>query len=240
MTMAGFASPNTIAEVANLIGDVARASILSALMGGQALTAGELADEAGVTPQTASSHLAKLMDAGLIDMEKQGRHRYYRLASADVAHAIDALMGLAASGPKRHRPVGPRDEALRLARTCYDHMAGRLAIAIGDSLAERGLVVVSGEAGLVTESGQSFLQEFGIDLDADAPSRRPVCRTCLDWSERRPHLAGRLGAALLDRMLATKWVARTPASRALSITRAGEAGLAAKFGLPSDWRTPKA
>ncbi len=234
--MTGFASANTIAEVAGAIGDVARASMLTALMGGQALTAGELADEAGVTPQTASSHLAKLSGAGLLVQEKQGRHRYYRLASTEVANAIDALMGLAASGPRRHRPVGPRDDALRLARTCYDHMAGRLAVAISDRLSERGFVVVSSEAGLVTEEGERFLHGLGIELPRH--SRRPLCRTCLDWSERRPHLAGQLGSALLNRMIDLKWVRPVAGSRALSITRAGEAGFAASLDLRPDWRTP--
>lgn len=236
--MSNVASGNTIAEVAGLIGDVARANMLSALMGGQALTAGELARHAGVTAQTTSGHLAKLAEARLITVEKQGRHRYFRLASPDVAHAIHALMAVAASGPKRHRPVGPKDEALRLARTCYDHMAGRLAVALADGLTDRDLVVFADGAGLVTDEGRRFFCDFGLDMDADTRSRRPLCRTCLDWSERRPHLAGRLGVALLERTLDLGWIARVPESRALRITRMGEAGFGRAFGLPQDWRSP--
>ncbi len=235
--MTNMASGNTIAQVASLIGDAARANMLAALMGGQALTAGELARHAGVTAATASGHLAKLADAELLAVEKQGRHRYYRLATAEIAHAIHALMAVAAAGPKRHHPVGPRDEALRLARTCYDHMAGRLAIAVADALHAGDHVTLSDGAGLVTEEGWRFLQSFGIALEPDPGTRRPLCRTCLDWSERRPHLAGRLGAALLDRVLDLGWVARMPETRALRITRAGEAGFAAAFGLPLTWRS---
>jgi len=237
--MSNIASGNTIAQVTSLIGDAARANMLAALMGGQALTAGELARHAGVTAQTTSGHLGKLAEAQLIAVEKQGRHRYYRLASPDVAHAIHALMTVAASGPKRHHPIGPRDEALRLARTCYDHMAGRLAIAVADALVDKGYVLLADGAGLVTGEGQRFFCDFGIDLDEAVRSKRPLCRTCLDWSERRPHLAGRLGSVLLERALALGWVGRAVESRALRITRAGEAGFTGTFGLPSDWRALK-
>ena len=236
--MSNVASGNTIAEVASLIGDAARANMLSALMGGQALTAGELARHAGVTAQTTSGHLGKLAEAQLIAVEKQGRHRYYRLASPEIAQAIHALMAVAASGPRRYRPIGPRDEALRLARTCYDHMAGRLAIALADALTGKGYVVLADGAGLVTDEGKRFFCDFGIDLDETTRSRRPLCRTCLDWSERRAHLAGHLGAALLDRSLSLGWISRTTESRALRITRAGEAGFGGTFDLRPDWRTP--
>lgn len=227
------ASGNTIAEAAALIGDVARANILSALMDGRALTAGELTWHAGVSASTASGHLAKLAEAKLIAMEKQGRHRYYRLASPEVAHALEALMAVAAVGPKRHRPVGPKDEALRTARTCYDHMAGRLGIALAESLCEHDYIVLSDGSGVVTTKGRRFLADFGIDLDAPKSSR-PFCRTCLDWSERRPHLAGQLGANLLDRSLGLGWIARVPNSRALKITAAGRRGFSAKFRLRLD------
>ncbi|WP_430255878.1 ArsR/SmtB family transcription factor [Neorhizobium sp. DAR64872/K0K18] len=234
--MSNMVSGNTIAEVASLIGDVARANMLSALMGGQALTAGELARHAGVTAQTTSGHLGKLAKAHLIAVEKQGRHRYYRLASPEVAHVIHALMAVAADGPKRHHPVGPKDEALRLARTCYDHMAGRLAIALADSLTGNGYLLLGDGAGLITDEGRRFFCDFGIDLDQLTRSKRPLCRTCLDWSERRPHLAGQLGGALLSRALAVGWIGRREETRALRITRAGEIGFAETFRLPSDWR----
>jgi DNA-binding transcriptional ArsR family regulator len=230
--MGNMASGNTIAEVAALIGDTARANILSALMGGQALTAGELARHAGVTAQTTSGHLAKLADSELIALEKQGRHRYYRLATPDVAQAIHALMTVAANGPKRHHPIGPRDEALRNARTCYDHLAGRLALALADVLCEREHLTLTDGAGFVSAEGERFFKGFGIDLAAlQGSSKRPLCRTCLDWSERRPHIAGKLGAALLDRFLELKWVERVPDSRALRVTVPGRSGFASTFDM---------
>lgn len=238
--MSNVASGNAIASVAALIGDAARANILSALMGGHALTAGELARHAGVTAQTTSGHLARLAEAELIALEKQGRHRYYRLASPEVAQAMQSLMALAASGPKRRHPVGPRDEALRAARTCYDHVAGRLALALTDFLCERGYVSLADGVGIVTDEGSRFLAGFGIELAPERRSGRPLCRTCLDWSERRPHLAGRLGAALLDRLLELEWVARSPGSRALRITNAGRHGLAATFQFSPDWMSRNA
>ena len=229
--MSNMVSGNTVAEVARLIGDVARANILSALMGGQALTAGELAHRAGVTPQTTSGHLARLAEAELVKVEKQGRHRYYRLASADVAQALHALMTVAAGGPKRHRPIGPRDAALRLARTCYDHMAGRLAVALADSLCANGHVVIADGAGLVTDTGRRLLCDFGVALDDGAKGRRPLCRTCLDWSERRSHLAGRLGAGLCQRCLDLGWIARGRDSRAVTFTPKGIEGFQKTFGI---------
>lgn len=238
--MTGIASANTVAEVARLIGDAARANMLLALMGGQALAAGELALRAGITAQTASGHLAKLVDVRLVAVEKQGRHRYYRLASPEIADVLHALMSVAAAGPARHRPPGPRDAALRLARTCYDHMAGRLAVAVADALQARGHVVLSEGAALVTDEGRRFFCDFGLEIEGEGPSRRALCRACLDWSERRPHIAGQLGAALLDRVLRLGWVARVPDGRALGITRAGERGFEAAFGLPSGWREPPA
>ncbi|WP_370868951.1 ArsR/SmtB family transcription factor [Ectorhizobium quercum] len=229
-------SANTIAEVAGLFGDVARASILTALMGGRALTAGELARLAGVTAQTASGHLAKLLETGLVAVEKQGRHRYYRLASADVAEAMQALMVVAAAAPARHHPVGPRDKALRLARTCYDHMAGRLAVALADTLSDKGFISLAEGAGIVTDEGHRFFCDFGLALAPAKKGSRPLCRTCLDWSERRPHLGGRLGAELLSRCLDLGWVARMPEGRALSVSRKGEAGFSGLFGLPDGWQ----
>ena len=227
-------SGTTLAEVAALIGDVARANILSALMDGLALTAGELAWHAGVSAQTTSGHLAKLAEGRLVTLERQGRHRYYRLASPEVAHAVEALMTVAISGPKRHRPTGPRDEALRAARTCYDHLAGRLGVAIADALAARGLVILDDGTGMITPNGRRFLCDFGIDLRADdhhTGGGRPLCRTCLDWSERRPHLGGRLGAALCSRCFDLGWTARGRDSRAVTLTRAGRDGFAQTFGI---------
>lgn len=225
-------SGNTLAEVAALVGDPARANMLAALMDGRALTASELAHHAGVSAQTASGHLARLVAARMLVVEKQGRHRYHRLASGEVARAVEGLMALAAAGPARHRPVGPRDEALRAARTCYDHLAGRLGVALADAMAARGHVVLAEEGGAasVTEAGLGFLDaRLGIALPARG--QRPACRACLDWSERRAHLAGRLGAALCETAFARGWIARLPDSRAVRVTAAGRAGFAETFGL---------
>ncbi|MCG7394494.1 metalloregulator ArsR/SmtB family transcription factor [Microvirga sp. ACRRW] len=231
--MSPMVSGITLAEIAALMGDVARANILSSLMDGRALTASELAWHSGVSAQTTSGHLAKLTEANLIAMAKQGRHRYYRLASPEVAQAIEAMMALASFGPKRHRPVGPKDEALRKARTCYDHLAGRLGIAVADALTSQDHLVLSESAGALTEKGRRFLCSFGIDLD-DEKNKRVLCKTCLDWSERRPHLAGRLGAALCTRMFDLAWVERIKDSRALAITAAGRKGLKSTFGIEID------
>jgi len=233
--MSKIASGNAIAEIASLIGDPARANIILALMGGHALTAGELARSAGVTPQTTSGHLAKLTEARLVAVQKQGRHRYYRLASQEVAQTMQSLMVVAVAGPVRHHPIGPRDEALRIARTCYDHIAGRLAIALVDALSARDFIALNEDAALITEEGERFLVDFGLDLTAGKNAKRPLCRTCLDWSERRPHLAGRLGAALLFRLVELQWVRRMPDSRALNVTPEGRKGLVGVFALPADW-----
>jgi DNA-binding transcriptional ArsR family regulator len=233
MTM--MVSGNTLAEVAAVIGDAARANILAALMDGRALTAGELAWHAGVSAQTTSGHLARLKEARLITEERQGRHRYHRLASPEVAQAIEALMAVAAAGPKRHRPTGPRDEALRLARTCFDHLAGRLGIGLADAMQARGHIVLEEGAGQVTPEGGRFLCDaLGIDLSGEetrVTARRPLCRTCLDWSERRHHLAGRLGAMLCMRCFELGWIERVKDSRAVAITPAGRQGFAEAFGL---------
>lgn len=231
--MSPMVSGITLAEIAALIGDVARANILSALMDGRALTAGELAWHSGVSASTASGHLAKLSEANLIAMARQGRHRYYRLASPEVAQAIEALMAVASFGPRRHRPVGPKDEALRNARTCYDHLAGRLGIAVADSMSLKRHVVFSDGAGIITEEGQRFLCDLGIDLEGDRKGARAPCRTCLDWSERRPHLSGRLGAALCSRFFEMGWIERIKDSRALSVTEDGRRGLQEAFGVAS-------
>lgn len=225
------ASANGIATIAALIGDPARANILSALMGGQALTAGELSWHAGVGAPTTSGHLAKLSEAGLLAVERQGRHRYYRLASPDIAQAMESLMAVATAGPRRHRPPGPKDEALRTARTCYDHLAGRLGTKLADTLNERGLVILDDGSAQVTDDGRDFLNSLGLAIPDVGGQRRPLCRVCLDWSERRFHLAGRLGTALLTCSLERGWIVRIPDSRAVAITDAGSKGFATIFGI---------
>lgn len=196
-----------IASVAALLGDPARANILTALIDGRALTVSELARAAGVTIQTASGHLAKLADAHLLVGEKQGRHRYFRLSGPDVAQVLEALMGLAQrTGAVRVR-VGPTDEALRSARICYDHLAGERGVAMLDSLRRRRLIAGDEDLAL-TPSGRDFFADFGIDLPSLERGRRPLCRACLDWSERRSHLGGALGAAILAQVMDRDWARR--------------------------------
>jgi len=218
-----------IARVAALIGDPARANMLTALLSGKALTAGELAAEAGITPATASSHLKRLEQGGLIALRKQGRHRYFRLAGDEVGHAIEALLGLAASRGHLRTRTGPRDPALRRARVCYDHLAGELAVALFDSMAGRGFLALEACGVRLTGTGEGFVSGLGIALDGAAETGRPFCRACLDWSERRDHLAGPLGARLLQLSYASGWARRAADSRAVTITPKGQAALGAAF-----------
>lgn len=220
-------SGNTIAGVAALIADPARANMLSALMAGIALTAGELAQAGGVMPQTASGHLARLLDAEIIAVEKQGRHRYYRLVSQEIAQALELLSVAATAGPRRYHRPGLRDDALRRARTCYDHIAGRLGLALADAMQAHEYVEIADGAAIMTPTGMVFLNDLGADI---GNSYRPLCRACLDWSERRYHLAGRVGAALLNHSLAMGWIERASGSRALLITKAGLIGYRERFG----------
>jgi DNA-binding transcriptional ArsR family regulator len=208
-----------IASVAALLGDPARANILSALMDGRALTVSELAEAAGVTIQTASGHLSKLGAANLLTAEKQGRHRYFRLSGPDVAQVLEALMGLAQrTGATRVR-TGPRHAALRAARVCYDHLAGERGVELLNGARQRDYI--AGDEQLVlTDRGRAFVGEFGIDLARLEKGRRPVCRACLDWSERRSHLGGALGAAILSRLLEKGW-ARRDAGRVVTFTCEG-------------------
>jgi DNA-binding transcriptional ArsR family regulator len=220
-----------ISEVAALVGDPARANILAALMGGRALTATELARAAGVSPQTTSGHLGKLTDGRLIACVKQGRHRYYRLGSHRVAEMLEGIMAVVADAPPRYRPPSKLDDAMRIARTCYDHFAGKLGVGITDALCAHGHVALADEAGEVTDSGVTFLEKFGVDLDAARRHRRIFCRPCLDWTERRPHLGGSVGALLAQRCFDLGWIERMREGRALIVTRRGRLGLSETFGL---------
>jgi DNA-binding transcriptional ArsR family regulator len=210
-----------IAHVAALIGDPARANMLTALMSGKALTVSELAGEAGVTIQTASSHLSKLEGGGLLRPRKQGRHKYFALASDEVAHVLEGLMGLAAgTGHLRKRP-GPRDAELRRARVCYNHLAGDMGTQMFDSLIAQQHLVPDGEELTLTRLGAGFATDFEIDIDALRKARAPVCRECLDWSERRSHLAGSLGRAFLIRFEELSWAKRNPKTRVVTFSRGG-------------------
>ncbi|CAH2398812.1 ArsR/SmtB family transcription factor [Mesorhizobium ventifaucium] len=209
-----------IARIASLVGDPARANMLTALMGGTALTASELALEAGVSLPTASSHLSKLMEGGLLTLASQGRHRYYGLAGPQVAGMIETITGVAAAvGPQRVRP-GPRDAAMRVARVCYDHLAGAQAVAMLDRLVARQVLLRDDKE---IRLGPSAAAHFaGIGIDVESKARRPVCRACLDWSVRRTHLAGTLGAAILDKILLEKWARREKDSRAVIFSPMGK------------------
>ena len=222
-----------LAEVSALIGDPARANMLAALMDGRALTAGELAYVAGIGASTASVHLAKLEAANLLTVVKQGRHRYFRLASSLVSRMLEGIMTFAAiAAPPRHRPRSAKDAAMRLARTCYDHLAGRLGVALSDALVARGHVVLGEDAGELTASGFKALELLGIQSAALRHNHKRVfCRPCLDWSERRPHLAGTIGAALATHCFERRWIDHIRDSRAVTITTTGQAGLRAAFGI---------
>ena len=218
-----------IASVATLLGDPARANILTALMDGRALTVSELAQAAGVTLQTASGHLSKLNAANLLSAEKQGRHRYFKLSGSDVAQVLEALMGLAQrTGAVRVR-TGPKDKALRTARICYDHLAGESGVRLFQGIAQQGLVV-GGNVPELSVKGRKFFTAFGIDIETLEQARRPVCRNCLDWSERRNHLGGALGAAILSELKARKWLSQEE-GRVLRFSPQGHEKFRATFKL---------
>jgi DNA-binding transcriptional ArsR family regulator len=222
-----------IAMIAALVGDPARANMLMALMTGRALTASELAVQAGITPQTASSHLAKLEAGSLIEQEKQGRHRYFRLSDPDVAGLLEVIEGVAARAGHMRLRTGPKDPALRHARICYDHLAGDLGVQMLDSMKKQRLVRQSKAAIELTAEGERFLaSSLQISAETLSHPRRPTCKACLDWSERRHHLAGTLGAAMMARFTELNWAARdaTPGSRVVNFTRNGEKRFAMLFG----------
>lgn len=220
-----------IAEAASLMGDPARANMLAALLDGRAMTATELGFAANVAPSTASGHLSKLVDGKLLSVTSSGRHRYFRLASPAVARVLEDLTILAADGPQRHRPQTRCDEAMARARTCYDHLAGRLGVALADTLVERHHVTLAEDGGMLTDSGRTFLNDLGVKVELPRKSRRPFCRPCLDWSERRWHIAGAVGAALASRCFDLGWVERQKQGRAVTITPAGERAFDEVFGV---------
>lgn len=211
-----------LASVAALVADPTRARMLTALMDGRALTATELALEGGVTPSTASSHLARLTTLGLISIAKQGRHRYYHIASVEVAEVIERLMSIAPHTGRGMVRTGPRDEKLRRVRVCYDHLAGAAAVRLLDRLQALRFICDRDGSMTLTPDGETWCGRLGVDLDVLRVKRRPLCRACLDWSERRPHLAGALGAALLDHLLTQRYARRVVGSRAVILAPRGE------------------
>lgn len=215
------AGPN-IATIAALVGDPARANMLTALMSGHALTATELAQEAGITVQTASSHLSKLSDGGLLALRKQGRHRYFSLSDDDVAQMLEGLMGIAARTGHLRVRTGPKEPALRNARVCYDHLAGDQGVRLFEAMVDRKLIKTTEDEAELTGNGADFVNAFGIELEPLRRARRPLCRLCLDWSARRTHLAGGLGAAFLQRFYDLKWAKREDGTRVVVFSRRGE------------------
>ena len=223
--------PNAVARVASLIGEPARTAMLLQLMDGRAMTAKEMAQAAGVSAATGSRHLALMVQAGLLQVTTSGRHRYHRLGSPQVAQLMESVMQIAGTQASTQAAgrTGPRDESMRQARSCYDHIAGRLGVAIADKLVADGAVVIDADTGVVTPHAGASLQRLGLaladDSGARAASRRVLCRPCMDWSERRFHLAGRLGALICVGCLRQGWLQRMPRSRALQITPPGQLAL---------------
>jgi len=220
-----------VAEIAALLADPARASMVWALLDGRALSASELAVAARITPQTASTHLAKLTEAGLLSMARQGRHRYFRFASPKVTDMIDAIVAVALEKRPRYPPLSREARALNAARMCYNHLAGRLSVDLTDSFAARDYVVLDGEVAEITRAGTRFLTEFGIELPTRRSTRRHYCRLCLDWTERRPHLAGALGAAVTKRCFDLGWMEKVDRSHAVVVTPLGRRGFLKTFGI---------
>ncbi len=221
-----------LVEVAALVGDTARATMLAALMGGQSLTGSELALLAHVSRPTASEHLSKLVDARLLAVTRRRRFAYYRIASPLVAAMLESIKAVAAiETPPRYQPRSAKDDALRFARTCYNHLAGQLGVAIADALAAKGHVVLSEDGGEVTLSGVRLLAGIGVDLTATSRSRRIFCRPCLDWSERRFHIAGHVGSELCRCCLERGWLRRVRDTRAIEITPPGRMALRETFGV---------
>ncbi|CAM4496024.1 MAG: winged helix-turn-helix domain-containing protein [Paenibacillus macerans] len=220
-----------VALIASMVSDASRSAILNALMDGRFHAAGELARMAGIQPQTASFHLAKMVDAGLIAVEKQGRHRYYGIRNPEVAQVMESLLSIAPPVKIKSLRQSAEEQTLRKARTCYDHLAGNLGVSLTQSLVREG-ILLEGENGFeVTKNGEAFFENFQIDLNRVKRKRRSFSHKCLDWSERRHHLAGALGHALLDRLLELNWVQRLPNTRAVKITPQGKAGLKETFAL---------
>ncbi|MGI9336323.1 MAG: ArsR/SmtB family transcription factor [Gammaproteobacteria bacterium] len=222
-----------LASLGGLLSDASRVSIVSALLDGRALTAKELAHGAGVTAQTASFHLKKLTDAGFLANVRDGRHRYYKLASAEVAVTLRTLLHLAPN--KSAKPAAKKSNAVCFARTCYGHLAGRLGVVLAHSLEAKRQIVPCGDRDLsLTPAGEIFVAEFGVDLEALRKSRRLFARQCLDWSERHPHIGGALGFALTEELFRRKWIARRKGTRELQVSRKGQAGFLDVFGMDTE------
>jgi DNA-binding transcriptional ArsR family regulator len=218
-----------LATIGRALGDEHRARFLLALLGGEELSAGELGARSGASSSLASAHLAKLLDAGLVSAARQGRHRYYRLSTPEIARAIETLLALAPERSARGLREFRHGEAIRRARTCYDHLAGRLGVMLADGFEQRGIISPFDGGWELTASGEQQLAQLGLDVPSLRVRRRAFIRPCLDWTERRPHIAGALGAAVTTRFFELAWIRRVPRSRAVRITPTGETELHARF-----------
>lgn len=223
-------NPN-VAEVAQLMGDPSRFAMLMSLLGGKALPASDLAHAANISPQTASSHLAKLVEGGLLIHETYGRHKYFRLANHEVAHALESMLAISPSKPVRSLRESDELDHLRYCRTCYDHLAGEVGVALTDRFISLGWLKESGKDYLLSPEGKENLRGWGVKIDNAARKRRHYARQCLDWSERRHHLAGYLGAAITDRLFELNWIERRPGGRAIKLNSQGIEGLSLEFGV---------
>jgi DNA-binding transcriptional ArsR family regulator len=220
-----------LATVGRMLGDGHRARFLLALLGGEELTAGELARRSGASSSLASSHLSKLLDAGLVSVRQDGRRRRYRLPGDEVARALEALLAIAPTRPASGLRDSVRGDAIKRARTCYDHLAGRLGIGLVDAMERERLLDPRAGSWEITARGEQRLVDLDLDLDGLRRSRRPLLRPCPDWTERRPHVARALGAAITDRLIDDRWIERLPGSRAVRVTERGERRLLSHFGL---------
>ncbi|MEY9974787.1 DNA-binding transcriptional ArsR family regulator [Lysinibacillus sp. RC46] len=223
-------NPN-MAEIASLLGETSRATMLASMMDGRFHTASELAYMAAIKPQTASFHLAKLVDGKLVKVEKQGRHRYFQLADEEIAHLLESFLAISPPPEVRSLKQSSQMKLLQGARTCYDHLAGKLGVQLTDSLVNAGYLKLEEKQFLITAEGAQFFIDFGLDLDDLKRKRRSFSHACLDWSERRYHLAGALGQGMLTHFLSLGWVTRVPSIRAIKVTEKGRAGFKDVFQL---------
>lgn len=225
---------NEIAHIASLVGEPARTTMLLELMDGRALTANELAQAANITPQTASRHLSLLVDAGLLAVRQQGRHRYHQLASCEVATMLEGIMQVASLNRATYQSTirtGPNNKSMRRARMCYDHIGGRLGVVIADHLLKSEAIIFEGDSGQVCEKIQPVLEPIGLTLNrSQVTAQMLLCKPCMDWSERRYHLAGPLGAKLCAHLLNQGWIRRREKSRALDVSAKGKHGLITWLG----------
>ncbi|URJ47345.1 winged helix-turn-helix domain-containing protein [Paenibacillus polymyxa] len=225
---------SNIAMIASLVSEPSRAAILTALLDGRFHTASELAHMAGIKPQTASFHLAKMTEAQVVTVEKQGRHRYFGIQGLEVAQVMESLLSIAPPVPIKSFKHASENEALRLARTCYDHVAGQLGVQLMSSFIQKGILSEDQDGLHITEQGETFFTDFQIDLKKTRQKRRSFSHKCLDWSERRHHLAGALGSALLDRLFELNWIERLPTTRAIRVTADGKRGFKEIFSIEVD------